>query len=330
VAEERLQKLIARAGVCSRRDADAMIIAGRVTVNGSVALAGTLADPARDAIKIDGKRIRPPQELRYLLVNKPPGVVTTSDDPAGRTTVLDLVKPRIRERVFPIGRLDYASEGLIILTNDGEFASRIAHPRFCIWREYRAKVRGIPDQGAKALLVRGTWVEGRKVVPKAVEMIRLTRTGRNSWWRVVVGEGRTHEVRDLFARVGHPVQRLVRVAIGGLRDEKLARGEWRELNGQEVDMLRSGGGGERKDGDARTEGAGVHAASVRLRPGQADRGSRARVGNHRDHQAGLQREPARKLTQGPRRHAAGDGEPQPLPRRRRVRAAPGGRRKTRI
>jgi 23S rRNA pseudouridine2605 synthase len=238
MAEERIQKLIARAGLCSRRDADRMIQEGRVTVNGRVAQPGDRADLDRDHVKVDGKRLPSPEPPRYLLMYKPRGVMTTCDDPEERTTIIDLVRPAIRERVFPVGRLDYHSEGLIMLTNDGDLAARLGHPRFGVIREYLVKVRGNLNDDELKRLMGGTVVEGRPVRPLRVRRESTTRSAGNSWWRVEVAEGRTHEVRELFLRVGHPVQRLRRTAIGPIRDPELRPGDLRDLGRDEVRALR--------------------------------------------------------------------------------------------
>jgi 23S rRNA pseudouridine2605 synthase len=300
MALERVQKLIARAGVCSRRDAEERIREGRVTINGRVAALGDQADLASDAVKVDGKRIKPEQPARYVLLNKPVGVVTTTDDPEGRTTVIDLIRPKVGGRLFPVGRLDYASEGLVLLTNDGDLAMRVAHPRFGVLREYLVKVRGVPDDGDRGRLAAGTVIEGQKVVPRLVELARVTATGVNSWWKVVVGEGKTHEVREMFKRLGHPVQRLMRVAIGPLRDPKLPTGAFRDLTEEEVDLLRRG---EPQPGrpDERTTGTRVHPQARGVRAGEADRGGGAGARGQRHRQAGVKREPAGNLAKGPRR-----------------------------
>jgi 23S rRNA pseudouridine2605 synthase len=300
VGLERVQKLIARAGVCSRREAEERIRNGQVTINGRVAVLGDQADAAADAIKVDGKRLRPEQPARYLLLNKPVGVVTTTADPEGRTTVLDLVRPKVGGRLYPVGRLDYSSEGLVLLTNDGDFAMKVAHPRFGVLREYMAKVRGVPDTGARRKLAAGVVIDGQRVVPHVVEFLRVTPSGQNSWWKVVVGEGKTHEVREMFKRLGHPVQRLIRVAIGPLRDAELRPGAFRELTGEEVDLLRRGGRPGRPD--ERTTGTGVHPQARRVRAGEADRGGGAGAGRQRHRQAGVERKPARNLAKGPRRN----------------------------
>lgn len=237
MSPDRLQKIIAHSGKCSRREAERLITEGRVTVNGQVAQLGSSADPSVDHIKIDGKRIKAPERLRYVLVYKPRQVMTTCDAEEERKTVIDLLGKTVRERVYPVGRLDYHSEGLLLMTNDGELAARVAHPRYGLVREYLVKIRGKLDDREAAVLRRGCYVDGRKVVPKSATPERLTRDG-NSWWRVEVTEGRTHEVRELFFRVGHHVQRLRRTAIGPLSDNQMGPGEFRYLSPREVEMLR--------------------------------------------------------------------------------------------
>jgi pseudouridine synthase len=237
MAEERLQKIIARSGLCSRREAERLIEEGRVTVDGHQVGLGDKADPARQHIKVDGKPIRPPEELRYLLLYKPREVMTTCDDPEERTTVVDLVRSHVKERVYPVGRLDYHSEGLIILTNDGDLAARVAHPRYGVVREYLVKIRGDLDEQGRRRLMAGTSIEGHRVKPLKATRERGTRGG-NSWWRIQVSEGRTHEVRELFFRAGHHVQRLRRTAIGPVRDDTLRPGDFRTLTGAEVEGLK--------------------------------------------------------------------------------------------
>ena len=237
---ERLQKLIARSGRCSRRDAEQMIRDGRVTVNGQVAKLGDQADADRDHVRVDGKPLRRTELPRHLLLYKPREVMTTCDDPEGRTTVVDLVRPLVRERVFPVGRLDYHSEGLVLLTNDGELAERVSHPRHGLVREYLVKIRGDLDDAQLRKLMAGSVVDGRRVRPRAARRESATRGGTNSWWRVEVTEGRTHEVRELFFRAGHHVKRLRRTAIGPVRDDRLRPGDFRALTDEEVAALLAG------------------------------------------------------------------------------------------
>lgn len=238
MGEERLQKIIARSGLCSRRDADEMIREGRVTVNGRVVEPGAKADPATAHIKVDGKRVKAPEALRYLLLYKPREVMTTCDDPEERTTVIDIIRSAVHERLYPVGRLDYHSEGLILITNDGELAARVAHPRHGVVREYLVKIRGILSDQEHRKLMAGTSIEGRRVKPLTVRREPRGRGSASSWWRVEVAEGRTHEVRELFFRAGHHVQRLRRTAIGPLRDDSLKPGEFRTLSENELRALR--------------------------------------------------------------------------------------------
>lgn len=242
MAKERLQKLIARSGLCSRREADRWVSQGRVVVNGRTAVLGDKADPEVDYINIDGKRLKAPEPSRYVLLYKPRAVMTTCDDPEERTTVIDLVRPIVKERVFPVGRLDYQSEGLLLLTNDGELAAKVTHPRFGVVREYMVKIRGDLNEEEVQRLRAGTVVDGHHVKPLSAERARPSAGGTSTWWRVEVTEGRTHEVRQLFFRAGRLVQRLRRSAIGPIRDSSLRSGDFRMLTEAEVvDLKRAAG-----------------------------------------------------------------------------------------
>jgi pseudouridine synthase len=342
VSEERLQKILARAGLASRRQAEELIRQGRVTVNGQVAAIGDKADLVRDAVKLDGKRIHVTDKHRYLLLNKPRGVMSTVSDPAGRPTVIDLVPPALRRALVPVGRLDFNSEGLLLLTDDGELAQQVAHPRYGCWKTYEVKVKGQPSEAQIHLLRGGISLQGRRTAPCRIAPrhtgratgVRTTTTttttkagqgpgrsdktgqgpgrsdktgqgpgrsdkagqgprgrsakagqgpgrsdkagqgpgrsdktgqgprdrsdktgqgprfrsdtaGRfaasgesNSWWIVELGEGRTRQIREMFLRIGHPVQKLRRVAIGPVSDPGLALGAVRELTDREVTQLR--------------------------------------------------------------------------------------------
>lgn len=273
--EERLQKLIARSGQCSRRDAEQLIREGRVTVNGRVAKLGDRADVERDHVKVDGKALRRAEVLRYLLLYKPREVMTTCDDPEERTTVVDLVRPFVRERVFPVGRLDYHSEGLLLLTNDGELAERVSHPRRGLVREYLVKIRGDLDDMELRRLLAGSVIEGRRVRPRAARRLSASRGGTNSWWCIEVTEGRTHEVRELFFRAGHHVQRLRRTAIGPLRDDRMGPGDLRPLTEEELLALsldrpvrppRSGGRRERGRAVRRPRSGGAKSPAEKRSP----------------------------------------------------------------
>jgi 23S rRNA pseudouridine2605 synthase len=235
--EERLQKILARAGIASRRAAEELMRAGRVTINGEQAREpGLRADQERDDIRVDGVRVRPVQERVYLALYKPRGVVTTRHDPSGRPTIMDLA-PRV-PGLFPVGRLDIMTEGLIFLTNDGEFALRVTHPRYEVPRTYHAKVRGAPSADTLGRLTRGTKVEGQRM---AVDRVRVLRAENNSWLEIVLHEGRNREVRRLLEAVGHPVAKLRRVAIGGVTLRGLSPGACRSLSRAEVHALKNAG-----------------------------------------------------------------------------------------
>ncbi len=239
-APERLQKFLARAGVASRRHAEALILAGRVQVNGQpVTQLGAKVQPDTDAVQVDGRPVQVPAARIYLLLHKPAGVVTTASDPQGRQTVLDLLPPSLQaERLFPVGRLDLDSEGVLLLTNDGAFALRLTHPRYEQEKEYHALVRGRPTPAALEQLRRGLLLPG-EARPTAPAQARFLRAGGDdaSWLSVTLHEGRKRQVRRMLAAVGHPVLRLVRVRVGGLRLGDLPAGQWRALNAAEVEKL---------------------------------------------------------------------------------------------
>lgn len=251
MSAERVQKILARAGVASRRKAEELIEAGRVTVNGRIATLGDRADPETDHVKVDGARVAPRTTFHYLLLNKPAGVMSTRHDPEGRPTVLELVPETYRKALVPVGRLDFNTEGLLLLTDDGDFAQRIAHPRYGCTKTYEAKVKGRPpEEAVEKLRRRGAVIEGRHTVPVRIEPLRVSgpREGKNTWWTVELAEGRTRQIREMFFRTGHPVQRLRRVAIGPLRDPELPLGAVRELTDDEVQALRRSTRGLRKGG----------------------------------------------------------------------------------
>jgi 23S rRNA pseudouridine2605 synthase len=237
--QERLQKILSRAGIASRRGAEKVMAEGRVTVNGTtVRELGSKADLASDDIRVDGVRVRPPAAPVHLLLYKPRGVLTTRHDPQGRPTVMSLV-PAVAG-LFPVGRLDVNTEGLLLMTNDGALAERVAHPRFEVPRVYHAKVRGTPDAATVARLRQGVRVEGERL---AVDRVRVLESANNSWLELTLHEGKHHEVRRLLEAVGHPVSKLKRVALGPLTARGLAPGEYRSLTAAEVRAL--GGGSSR-------------------------------------------------------------------------------------
>jgi 23S rRNA pseudouridine2605 synthase len=216
-----------------------MIREGRVTVNGRVVTElGTKATAGRDHIKVDGKLVTQAEPHRYILLYKPKEVMTTVEDPQGRRTVIDFIRG-VRERIYPVGRLDFHSEGLILITNDGDLAFKVSHPRHGSVKTYHVKVRGVPEERLVDKLQRGITLDGKRTLP--CEIARLRTTARNdegnSWFEVKLREGRTQQIRKMFQAVGHPVAKLKRVAIGPISDPKLNAGEWRELSKQEVKLL---------------------------------------------------------------------------------------------
>ncbi len=237
VMQERLQKIISAAGIASRRKAEELIEEGKVTVNGKVAVVGTKADPLKDHIKVAGKLIAKRAKPAYIAFNKPVGVLTTLSDPEGRPTLEDLVK-KIGIRVYPVGRLDFKSEGLIILTNDGILADAIMHPSRKIPKRYRVKVKGIPDENKLMKLRKGVRLEDGMTLPAEAKKIGATRQQKNAWLNVTIYEGRNRQIRRMFEKVGHPVLKLKRTAINGISLGSLKQGEYRDLTEDEVGRLK--------------------------------------------------------------------------------------------
>jgi pseudouridine synthase len=255
---ERLQKILSRAGVASRRASEQLIVEGRVTVNGvTVRELGSKADPERDDVRVDGRRVRAAPARRYILLNKPRGYVTTRVDPQKRPTVLDLVASQ--DYLYPVGRLDFDSEGLLILTNDGDLAARLMHPRHGVMRVYEARVLGVPDDRAIQRLSRGIVLDGRRTAPAEVRLLSRPHSRRGgphppaqedralerrlsgrvtSVLEIGLREGRNRQVRRMCEAIGHPVEHLKRVAIGPIRDAKLKPGRWRELTAAELTVLK--------------------------------------------------------------------------------------------
>jgi 23S rRNA pseudouridine2605 synthase len=233
--EERLQKIIAAAGICSRRAAEELILAGKVQVNDRVVRQlGTRADPGRDEIRIDGRLITTEVERVYLMLNKPAGYVTTLKDPEGRPVVTDLVRD-VGQRVYPVGRLDYDSEGLLILTNDGAFAERVQHPRYEIPRTYLAKVRGRVTRKELQSLLKGIELEDGPFTVDGIQEEKFNE--KSQWLRVTISEGRNRIIRRAMEALGHPVARLIRVSLGSLELGSLKPGEHRQLRRKEVEGL---------------------------------------------------------------------------------------------
>jgi 23S rRNA pseudouridine2605 synthase len=237
---ERLQKILSQAGIASRRAAEKLMLEGRVTVNGTAATElGTKADPGHDDIRVDGRRIKLPEHHRYILLNKPRGYVTTRSDPQRRPTVIDLLRG-VKEYVYPVGRLDFDSQGLLILTNDGDLAARLTHPSHEVPRVYEAKVLGVPDAHDLDRLERGVTIDGRRTQLADVKMVAPGTL------LITIREGRNRQVRKMCETIGHPVTELKRIAIGPLRDPRLKIGYWRELTPDEVQRLRKASAATRR------------------------------------------------------------------------------------
>ncbi len=232
----RLQKVIASSGLASRRKAEAMIAQGRVTVNGKVVRElGTRVDPARDHVKVDGRHLEPGQPHVYVMLNKPKGFVSSLSDPEGRPTVKNLL-PGVSVRVFPVGRLDSDSEGLMLLTNHGDLAQALVHPRYQVPKTYLIKVKGVlADEEIKSL-ERGVELEDGVTGPARVKKVR--KAEQNSWLEITIHEGRKHQVKRMLEAVGHPVSKLIRVRFGPLALRDLAAGEYRYLTDREANALR--------------------------------------------------------------------------------------------
>jgi 23S rRNA pseudouridine2605 synthase len=235
--EERLQKLLARAGLGSRRASEELIVQGRVTVNGKRAELGQRADPARDHIAVDAQPLTAPEKLTYVMLNKPRGVVSSLAPQGDRQTVRQLVPLEVR--LYPVGRLDVDSEGLILLTNDGELADHLTHPRYESEKEYRILVKGEPDAERLEAWRRGVVLEGERTAP--AQVARAERAPTGTWLRIIMHEGRKHQIRDIGKLLGLPVQRLIRVRMGSLRLGNMQPGEWRRLKADEVAQLRAPG-----------------------------------------------------------------------------------------
>ena len=234
--EQRLQKLIATAGIASRRHAEELIVAGRVTVNGEVVRElGTKADPERDHIKVNGKLINPQLKARdkvYVLLNKPKGYLSSVSDPEGRPLVTELL-PAALGRLYPVGRLDFNTEGLLLLTNDGDFTNYVTAARNRVEKVYEVKVKGVPPEGAIQRLRKGIVLEdGTRTAPAKINLLNETKT--NAWYEVLLHQGRNQQVRRMFELIGHSVLKLRRVRIGFLTDEHLKPGYWRHLSAGEV------------------------------------------------------------------------------------------------
>jgi 23S rRNA pseudouridine2605 synthase len=235
LALERLQKILAKAGIASRREAERMVREGRVSVNGKVVeTLGLKADSSRDHIRVDGRMLPRFEPKVFLLLNKPRGYLSTVRDPRGRPTIMDLLKD-VKWRVYPVGRLDFDAEGLLLLTNDGDLAHLLSHPRFSIPKTYLVKVGGVPDEKKIARLRRGVRLEDGEA--KAVFCKLIRERDKNSWLRVVVMEGRNRLIKRMFLAIGHPVLKLKRIEYGPIQLGDLPFGHYRYLTLGEMEKL---------------------------------------------------------------------------------------------
>ena len=242
MAAERLQKIIAAAGIASRRKAEELIQSGAVSVNGQIITTlGSKADPERDHIRVQGKLLRGAEHHVYLMMNKPKGYVTTVRDPEGRPTVMDLVVG-IRERLYPVGRLDYASEGLLLLTNDGELANRLTTAASHVVKTYLVKIAGTPSPQGIERLRRGLMIPSeRGRVKTAPAKVRLLRASENPWYELSLIEGRNRQIRRMFEEIGHHTEKIKRVRYGPLTLD-LPTGQFRRLSAREIEKLRQAAG----------------------------------------------------------------------------------------
>jgi 23S rRNA pseudouridine2605 synthase len=294
---QRLQKILSAAGIASRRAAETYITDGRVSVNGqTITELGTKADPDADDIRVDGRRIKTAARRLYILMYKPRGYITSRSDPQRRPTVIDLLaKGGVRDYVYPVGRLDYESEGLLLLTSDGDLAARLTHPSHEVEREYQVKVLGVPDDHDLQRLLKGILIDGRRTLPAEVKVLKVIEgtDAQHALLSIVVREGRNRQVRNMFDAVGHPVDRLRRVRIGSISDEHIRPGEFRELDAKEIAGLKRaaaappgarrpdvkagrGGSGRKRSSAGGSEGAGLFPKKVRPETDQAPHRRRSR------------------------------------------------------
>lgn len=292
--QQRLQKILSQAGFASRRAAEGFITQGRVMVNGTTVTAlGSKADLDTDDVRVDGRRIKPAQRKRYILLYKPRGYITTRSDPQRRPTVIDLLSTGgVQEYVYPVGRLDYDSEGLLLLTSDGDLAARLTHPRHGVDREYHVRVRGVPDEHEIGRLEKGLVLDGRRTAPANVTLEKIieAESGQQAVLSFVIREGRNRQVRDMCDAIGHPVVRLERTRIGPVTDPKIRPGEFRDLTPREIAALQRAAEGEpstpaprprsRAGATTRTPGAGERGGerrpAARKPAGTAKRGAPGR------------------------------------------------------
>ena len=327
MAKSRLQKILSTAGISSRRASEALILEGRVTVNGvPVTELGSKADPDADDIRVDGRRVKIAQARRYILMYKPRGYITSRSDPQQRPTVIDLLaKGGVRDYVYPVGRLDYESEGLLLLTSDGELAERLMHPSHEVEREYQARVLGVPDRHTVERLSKGIVLDGRRTSPAEVRVQKVFEgtSGDEAMLSIVIHEGRNRQVRRMCEAVGHPVVRLRRVRIGPITDEHIRPGEFRDLIEREVAALKRAAAKGRSALGSRRSGAGLESnESSRLGPRGDDSARRTPSAEPRplDSPRGRPERVERRAPTTSRRAASPKTAPAPT---RRPRRAPG-------
>lgn len=233
--EKRIQKILSEMGITSRRKAEELMIEGRVTVNGQIATLGMKADPSNDHIKLDGKLLIKHEPKVYIMFNKPKNVVTSLHDPEGRPTVKDFLKG-VKYRVYPVGRLDYNSEGLLLLTNDGDFAHAVLHPSKKIPKTYIVKVKGVPEEEEIDKIKTGVKLTDGLTAPARVKKVRTTEN--NSWFEMTIYEGRNRQIKRMLEKIGHPVLKLKRIKINGIELGKLEPGGYRYLTAEEMDKIK--------------------------------------------------------------------------------------------
>lgn len=232
----RLNKFLAQAGVASRREVDKMITEGKIKVNGQVVqVLGSKVDETKDEVEVDGKKVKREEGQVYLMLNKPPGYLVTFKDRFQRPTIKQLL-PSLGKRYFPVGRLDYDSDGLLLLMNDGELAFRLTHPRFKVGKVYLAKVKGAPEPSKLSRLKKGIYLDGKKTAPAKIAIV--TKSLKKTLLKIEIYEGRKREVKKMFKTVGHEVLQLKRISFGGVRLGELKTGKWRFLTQKEIDILK--------------------------------------------------------------------------------------------
>lgn len=314
---ERLQKFLSTAGVSSRRQAERLMLEGRVTVNGQVCKTlGVKIDPAHDAVKVDGKLVHATQRFVYVLLNKPKGTICTMDDPENRPKVVDLVRG-LKLRVYPVGRLDFDTSGALLLTNDGELANLLMHPKHLFPKTYVAKVKGIPGEDVLEKLRRGIYIEGGRTAPAEARLVAVKE--KNSLVELVLREGRNKQVKRMFLAVGHSVLRLERRAFGFLTCDGLLPGQWRLLEAPEIARLKEGAtaqAGEAAHAPVRRPEKPVRVPQRSERPERSERPVRTAVPKARRSVKGPAERSDAPRARKPRVRNEGGTASKPAPRKR--------------